>query len=822
MPDIGEKKVFPAPPSHYALTSMLALSFSWLVSPVLAQQESVATDRPLDVIVVTAQAREEGLQDVPVSLSVIDGEGLRESGAFRLEQLQSQVPSLNLTETGISTNVFIRGIGSGINQGFEQSVALFVDGVHYPRAQQMRTPFLDLARVEVLRGPQPILFGKNAVAGALNLTTASPTNEFEAFFTADHELSANASAIEAMISGPLGDGVRVRLAGRFHQADGYIRNALLNSDEPGREDWAIRGTLEADLGDDLVGSLRLETGRFDVTGRDFELVSESPATTGPFTGLNYSQILVGVFGADPSVLDNTQNDVRSASRSTSTNDHNLAVFTLEWVGSENDVLSRTAWSRIDYGETCDCDGTGANIFVAALQEEYTQLSQEFRLTSAAGGQFDYVTGVYLQSSEHRYYDQIIVDPSSVLVSLINSASPGSGSLLADTQAARQARVDSELWSIFGQVDWFFADNWSLQLGGRYTREEREGRRTLSIEAQGGATLPATQSLAPLVYGNVFGITSTNLDALGPPGAGLISSLGALPVSGERNEGRFTPDIKLLWDVDDDLLLYASWTLGFKSGGFDFRANNRGTSATMSEAFEFDDEQAESVELGAKLSFLDGRAELDGAIFRTDFDDLQISIFDGVLGFNVGNAASARIVGLELGGRVALTDRLIVSGSAAFTDFEFLNFRNGQCYFGQAPDVDFDGNGIPELCDYTGNSNQMVSDFQGSLTLDYEQPMTSGLSVAGRANVFHTSGYHASPTFDPALYQDGYGMINTRIAVFPDHGQWELAIAANNLTDERPIIYGNAIPLAGATFGATSHFARFSQARTIHLQFRVRR
>ncbi len=148
--------------------------------PFAAQaQEAPADDGSLPEIVVTAQKREESLRDVPLSVEAVSGAKLEDAGIVRLEDLKSYVPNLQVSETGIANNIYIRGIGSGLNQGFEQSVSTYMDGIYRGRGHQSRMPFLDLERVEVLRGPQPILFGKNAVAGAVNLVGAKPTRSFE-------------------------------------------------------------------------------------------------------------------------------------------------------------------------------------------------------------------------------------------------------------------------------------------------------------------------------------------------------------------------------------------------------------------------------------------------------------------------------------------------------------------------------------------------------------------------------------------------------------------------------------------------------------------
>jgi hypothetical protein len=175
------------------------------------------------------------------------------------------------------------------------------------------------------------------------------------------------------------------------------------------------------------------------------------------------------------------------------------------------------------------------------------------------------------------------------------------------------------------------------------------------------------------------------------------------------------------------------------------------------------------------------------------------------------------MGLEVDGRWAATDYLTISGGFAITDFEFTDFENGQCYFGQTPNVDIDGDGTPELCSYTGNSNQLVSDLQGNIAFDFRTPVGDRLEAHAVFDVFYTSEYDASATFDPALVQDAYTKLNLRLGLGSDTGSWQLALLAKNLTDEKVLSFGGDTPLAGSTFGAKSNYAFFLPGRTYTLQ-----
>ena len=465
-----------------------AILISLPASQVYAQDGT----RALEEIVVTAAYREQGLQDVPVSISAVTGDMMARAAIQKAEDIQFLVPNFTLTETGIGTNAFIRGIGSGINQAFEQSVGTYIDGVYFGRAQQWRSPFLDVERVEVLRGPQSILFGKNSVAGALNITTAKPTDEFEGSISASYEMEHEETILEGVLSGPITDSFRYRIAARTRELDGYMDNVTLGVTEPNREDWTVRGTFEWDMTDNLTATLKAEVSEFDVNGRHIEIVNEQPAMTGtPFAPLRYNQILQALQGMpgpgptppgtpDPTLANVVRDDVRTSNGDFSNNESETFVLTLDWGIGDHDLKSITALSNFEYDEFCDCDFTGADVFGAALQESYDQFSQEFRLSSPVGGTVDYIAGLYYQTSEHDFADQIIVSPQSLLIKAINLRSgtlgnptDGSGAAVANTMASRTASVDNDVLSAFAQFNWHLSDSFTLQVGARVTKDERD-------------------------------------------------------------------------------------------------------------------------------------------------------------------------------------------------------------------------------------------------------------------------------------------------------------------------------------------------------------
>lgn len=555
----------------------------------------------LEDIVVTAQSRSQRLREVPVSAIALSGGDLQTRSVARLLDLQTYTPNFTATETARGTQFFVRGIGSGNNRSFEQSVGLYVDGIQFPLSQQARAPFFDVDRIEVLRGPQSILFGKNAIAGALSIVSATPTAEFEARSSLTYEFEQNDVIAEAAVSGPVASGIRVRVAGRYRRGDGFMRNLTLQRDEPQREEASVRGLVSIDLAPDVQADLKGEYSRFDSKGRNFEIFNEQPAAAGPFRGLTYGQILVNVFRQPASLLNTGLDNQRNSDGETSNNRSYVGQGTLRWTPGEYEVRATGSYTELGTDEFGDLDLVGAKIFESPVQEGYRQYSGELRVTSPKYAGFDFVGGAFYQWSRHRFSDQLSVPADALLIALANAQSPGAGNLIRNTQDERTARVDAETIAAFGQVNVRPVSGLTIQLGGRLSRDRKDGVRSATIRAYGGGDLPAAQAGAAIVYASALGVSSTNLSALGPAGAAQIAMLGRLPVSGSRTETRFSPEAKLLFKPTSDVLLYASFARAYKSGGFDFLAQNKGTFATSEDEFEFDDERSTTYEVGAKLT-----------------------------------------------------------------------------------------------------------------------------------------------------------------------------------------------------------------------------
>lgn len=765
-----------------------------------------AQDLVLEEVVVTAQKRVESLQDVPISVSAVSGAKMDEAGITNLEGMMAYVPNLTMNQTGIGTIIAIRGISSGINQGFEQSVGQYVDGVYYGRAQLARAPFMDLERVEVLRGPQSILFGKNSIGGAVSMVTAKPTDDFEGQVTALYEPTHGEKDLRVVLSGPLTDSLSGRLAIMGRDMDGYYENTTLGRDESGDQEQVIRGQLKWDATDNLSMNLKLESGSFDTKGRNLEPVFPVEKTP----GLPYATALLGATGG-AYVLDTKQDFKRQSNGDSSENNTQNATLTIDWGIGEHTLTSVTGYNAYDYEEDCDCDFTGATIFTADSREDFKQLSQEIRITSPQGETIDYIGGLFYQSSEMTFDDAIRVPSTSLL--------GGLSTLLLGTASQRDFSQDSALWAGFVQATWNITDDWRLTAGGRYTYETKDASRSQHHTNVLGVDVGSSDILLNTVY------TAFRLEPYPT-------------IDDKRSEGAFTPLITLQWDATEDTMLYVTYTEGFKSGGFDVRSNAHPdpdygvnivasgnviqTNATYGFAagvFEYEEEKAQSIELGTKMTLANGAAEINAAIFHTQITDMQTSQFDGVLGFNVTNAGEATTQGIELDGRWLVASGLTLSGSLGYLDFNFDKFPNSQCYFGQTPN----STQYPGLCDLSGKTREFAPEFQGTVSADYSQPMGDNLEWRVTGDLNFSDSYYASPTLDPNLEQDAYTKLNIRLAMGAQDGMWEVALVGKNLTDEKVATFGNQLPVSTTLTGGTgtAYYSFYDRPRSVALQGTMR-
>ena len=707
----------------------------------------LAFTQVLEEVVVTAQIREQSLQDVPISVSAISGEDIADRSVDNLQSLSASVPNFMVVETQIDTSISIRGVRSGANKGFEQSVPMNFDGVVYPRSQLARTPLVDLERVEVLRGPQPTLFGKNAIGGAVSITSAKPTEEFEGKFSTSHESEHGEDQSLLVLSGALSENLLGRLTVSTREMDGWITNTKMKRLEPQRDETYIRGQLAWTSGD-VDYNLKVETADFDSVGYAMEAIA-------PQDG--YGLVFRG-----PIAVETNEDWVRASGETFSQNTMDNFVLTANYPMEGGGTLtSITGHVEYDSYEVLDIDYVGLEILDGTNQtEKYDQWSQEIRYTSPGGEDVDYIVGAYFQTADVDVTDYV------PLGSFLALAGPPV-SLLVGTNWDRLYAQSSDMYSVFGQADINLEGNWRLTLGARYSNEDKDGSRSLTLDGTGTAL--DGSPLLPALWAAVLNV-------------------GPHSIASSRSENSFDPMVRLSYDLSDNSQMYVSYTEGSKAGGFDIRGNSiPGTPLVSSEGgWEFEEENATNIEWGYKMK--SDRASFDFTYFSTEYDDLQTSVFDGVLGFKVGNASAAELDGFEMQGRYLLTDNLEFYASMASLDYKFTDWKNSQCAYGETPT-----NGI--YCDRSGASVILAPEDTANAGLAYDAVLSNSWVFDANLNVDYSSEYFITTNLDKNIKESGYSKVGLVLGLTSANGKWRVSLIGDNLTDERIKVVGGTIPLA---------------------------
>jgi iron complex outermembrane recepter protein len=752
----------------------LAIALASASSGVTAE-ESFA----LEEIVVTAQKRAQSLQDVPISVAAMDGDKMAEAGIENLQDLSAYVPSLKIVDGGLVPQMYIRGIGSGSNQGFEQSVGTYSDGVYAGRSLQSRAAFMDLERVEVLRGPQSILFGQSSIAGAISLISAKPSDEFEGMVSASYAPDFDESEINAVVSGPLTDNLGARLAIRDRQEDGYMDNKFRNEDGPALDEQAARLTLAWDVTPDLSATFKAEVARMDREGRSLK-----PIDLGAYPALTAG---VGTYGAMTQTTAQLDHDMWANEDNKMSFDSDSYVLNLEYALGDHTLTSVTAYSEYDYQEdNYDGDTTEVGVVSMDMQEDFDQFSQEIRLASPGGETIDYIVGAFYQTSEQKYQEDATLNVSTIGLDALAGFPVGA----LDSLVVRPFSQESETLSAFGQATWNISEALRLTLGLRYTRDEKEGERaqttTSSITGLPHGAL-VTAALAEHAAANGFQLADHNL-------------------KGDYSESNWTPSVNLQYDLNEDIMLYVSYSEGFKAAGYDARGTNGftagdtgplsglpyGDSALGADNFFYDQEEAKTYELGAKMTLLDGAAELNLALYQTDYSDMQVSVFDGSFGFAVDNAGEATVRGLEMDGRWRATESLTLTGSLGYLDFEWEKYENGSCPAVGSQPLNVPGN--PKAnCDYKGYENINTPEWTLSLGAQHVYALSDALELRSALDANFKDNHYTSGDLDERSEQAATTLFNGRIAIAATDDSWQVALTGKNLTDKEVMTYAAKIP-----------------------------
>jgi len=698
----------------------------------------------LEEVIVTAQKRAQSLQDVPISIQAVDGEAIAKANISRLQDLSDNMPNVTIAKSSTNARVYVRGIGTDSNAGFEQSVAIYTDGMYMGRGQQSKFPFIDIERVEVLKGPQGILFGKNATAGALNITTKNPGDEFEGEVRlAGGEYGETSGHL--VLSGPLSDNLGGRVAVFGRKFDGYMNNKALDRDEEQREEYGVRATLAYDSGQQLRANLKYETGRFYTDGTNYQVTFDP----------QYSAALTPLMGEGK--LDFNKNEANDGLEggqavANKTELDNL-ILKLDYDVGEHTLTSITSYSQYLWDNSIDADFSPLSIANQIRNEDFNQVAQELRLVSPGNQTLDYIVGTYVQQNSLDVSTYTIADATLL------GAPITAGAL--DTFQQKSSTV-----AIFGQLDWNMTDNFTVTAGLRWGQEKKDVENQL---------VSGLYDLSPSSTGDF-----------------VIGRLGgaAHQLDQNRSETHTSPMLRAQWDYSDQAMIYASMSRGYKGGGFDASGLNGSTGTTPDSSFEFEEEKVTAYEIGGKMDLQNGAANLNWALYHSIYEDLQVSTYNGT-GFIINNAAKAIVQGAEIDYRWAISEQWMLNANAAYLDFEWDEFTNAPCTVAQE-DV-FSGSGDCSQ-DLTGERGALTPELTASIGLQYQRSLGDHLELRSELNINYSDDYFAESDLDANLVQDSYTKVNLYLALASADDQWEIALLAKNLTDEKISSAGNDNPL----------------------------
>ncbi|MEM8936588.1 MAG: TonB-dependent receptor, partial [Pseudomonadota bacterium] len=718
-------------------TALLA-SVSILSSIVIPGLATVS--HAADEILVSATRRAESIQEVPVSVVSLTGDTLDKVGIYNEAELTTYVPNFEFASNSIQTNLYIRGIGSGPTHAIEQSVGRFVDDLYTGRADMSILGFMDVASVEVLRGPQGTLFGKNTIAGAIVINTGAPTNELEGGVSAtygDWSTVNSYQEVQGYISGPLSENVRGRIALKWRDDGGFVENVLPGPDSSDRRDLQGRIRLDFDLSDRTVVQLKGEFHDLEVNGQPLnEQAQPSPApgrndifeaALGPgVLGLNWRngincevEPIVDLGGGE---LVNTgqfcpfkNQDTYAASM--------IVDHEFPGVGT---LRSITGYQSYDWDEQFISVDNGilGGTFRAERAEKYEALTQELRFTSEEFESFDYIIGAYFEDSSIDRFQRSNFNFRTLT---------GGGPFQTRNQPWGQ---NTQTFAIYGQGSYQVTSDLEVTVGARWSRDRKDYR-----------------------FSQFWNEYRTQTPLAGPPTFELTPD--------EESWSNFSPSVHVGYDVTDDVLLFASVSRGFKSGGFSDRVESEDSDLV------YDPETNTNYEIGMKSTFADGAVTLNLTGFYMDFTDQQVAaIVPGSAGdFTVTNAATSTSKGVEAELLWDVTDAVQLGGNWAYTDATFDEF-DGPCSAAPAPgQVNMDGS-----CSYSGFALPYAPKSKGSVFVDYlAEDLAGGWDVNLRGTASFSSSFFVNSTYEPGEFQGSYQKFDATIRLVSPNDRYSVSL-----------------------------------------------
>ncbi|WNC73630.1 TonB-dependent receptor [Thalassotalea psychrophila] len=757
-----------------AMSLTVALSY-----PVQAAEVASEENAGLEHITVTSTKRTQSIKDIPMSIHAISGDDLKNESISGLADLSGSVPNLIITETLGTTNVNIRGMGTGNDASFEQSTSLFIDGIYMPRSRQYRAPFMDVERVEVLRGTQAVLFGLNSTAGAISVVskTSAPEDDFEASLSVDHEFEYGETTTGLTIGSGVTDTLGLRLAVQNVTSDGMGVNTYTGKDINEKDETVVRLTSVWQPTDDLTITAKVDQAEFDITGNlhrtftekgDYTYDVDFDASTLPL--LTPNELSKLKHQGDEPGIDHESTNV-AIDISYDLNDYTLsAIF---------------GYSEFDNVQQLDLDGSSSWIIGPLLglpadpgtasidnlvSEDYEQTSFELRLASPVSDSFNYIVGLY-------YQDSTLDRRSANIVNTHYLYPVFTGGAVNASHEWTEINLDqnTEAMSAFANATWSFTDDMRLTFGARYITEDKDQlREAQNMIKMGDVWVPVPGLL-------LFTATFDGLEQ-------------------DRTSDNIMPEAMFQWDANDDTMFYAKAGTSAKSGGF-----AASLQIVDPDVLEYDDEEAFGLEAGVKGSFSENMGDYTIALFRTEYDDLQVNTYDEAGQSTIQNAATSISQGLEAEVRFMMNDYIMVGGSFAYLSAEYDEFTTGPCNEQET----IASGGTCTSSDKSGETMPYAPELSAKVYADIVYPMFDSLDFTAGVSLQYSDEFYTEGSLDEMGLQESFHKINARIGVKSTDDVWDVQLIGKNLNDE--------MTLGSYQFFAGQRIATYANPMTVNLQ-----
>jgi len=743
----------------------------------------------LQEVVVTATRRAEKLSEVPISMSVIGAGDIEQTSVRELSELTGTIPNVSISgHNDFRSVITIRGVGSASrNIGFDSRVGVYVDGVYMGQSPAVNQELLDLERVEVLRGPQGMLFGKNTVAGAISLVTKKPTDEFSGKLSASLG-NYNSRELQGMVNVPLAENLAAKFSVSKTDRDGYIKNIVTGNDLDSKDVLAYRAQLRYD-----------PTDRFEINFAYDGLKADNKILVGePLTNmLGTAETTIApkprevAFDFDPS----EDRDVSGAMLD--------AQYELE---SGFTLKSITGYRDTDAFYTNATDYSPVSIIYVEYSDKFEQFTQEFQLISPSNERLTYMAGLYYYKQDADTERNVTLGDSFNETFIAAAVAPSVAPLLGlDPASLSEAQlaliagivgfgpegsvvynagtVSTESYAAYLNGSFDISDRWTLGFGGRYSVEDKDVNWLFDGRLSG-----------------VFNLGSTNYDPANP-------SVAPSPLVNSRQDTFFSPAISLSYALSGDANVYAKYSSGYKSGGFNLDFINKDELAANS-GLEFDKETVDSYEAGLKSTLLGGRMTLNLAAFLSEYDNYQVNQFvdlgGGRTSIRITNAAKVVTKGIEADFNFQASENFGLQGTLGLLNAEYDSFPGG----GTSGD------------DASGKKLTNAPEVTASLAGTYMREVPAlGSMLLARLDVTYTDGQFT--TIDniksvnlaaggsvPFGYIEELTQLNGRIGLIRNNENFEVYLWGRNLTDEDTIVddfrdfFGTLVnhPNIGRTYG----------------------